>query len=174
MKALVVDPGKMTGYGFLEWEQFAPPASLQLIFGEIPKPVGISFIGNELPMNDFLDQAYTWVMNPQPPAHSVDIVICESFDVRADTSQKVAGGPMWSSEQIGVLRFWCRWRGIPFILQTPSDMKSFDDYPKRTKTKKLGWWYDKNPAEKGHRRDAASHAVLYAMRHNLIDPRCFL
>ena len=154
MRALVVDPGKLTGWGFLDWSPGKSDAT-------------IDFQGGELPMDEFLDQAYTWVQN-------VDMVICETFDVRADTAQKVGGGPLWSSEQIGVLRIWCRWRGIPFHLQTPSDMKTFDDYPRRTKTKALGWWQNRNPGEKGHRRDAASHALLYAMRHNLIDPRRFL
>lgn len=158
MRALVVDPGKVTGYGFLTWN--------------VPSLGAVDFVGAELPMNDFIDQASRWVAGALQESNLVDLVICETFDVRADTAQKVGGGPLWSSEQIGILRFWCRWRGIPFVEQTPSDMKSFD--ADKAKTKKLGWWQDKQPGERGHRRDAASHALLYAMRHHLIDPRVFL
>jgi hypothetical protein len=160
MRALVVDPGKLTGFGFMQWD-----ANLQC-------REEVTFTGGELPMNDFLDNAIHWVMGEPGGPVPVDIVICESFDIRADTAQKIAGGPLFSSEQIGCLRFWSRWRGIPFVLQSPSDMKSFD--AGKVKTKALGWWSDRNPAEKGHRRDAASHALLYAVRKNLIDPRRFL
>lgn len=169
MRALVVDPGKLTGFGFLSWTGDTTTGGAALgTFND-----DVAFTGGELPMNDFLDLACHWVMatklsDPKP----VDLVICESFDIRADTAQKIAGGPLYSSEQIGCLRFWCRWRGIPFVLQTPSDMKSFD--ADKVKTKALGWWSDRSPNEKGHRRDACSHALLYAVRKNLIDPRRFL
>lgn len=153
-RALVVDPGKLTGYGFMEWV----PGDKE----------SVTFRGGELPMNDFLDQAGHWISQ-------VDVVVCEGFDIRADTQQKTAGEPiLWSAEQIGVLRCWCRWKGIPFVVQSPGDMKPFDDGKAKTKTKKLGWWADRNPGEKGHRRDAASHALLYAVRQQLIDPRRFL
>lgn len=152
MRYLVVDPGKMTGYGFLEWT----PAK--------PYPTDLAFRGGELEMDAFLDTAAHWV-------GGVDGVVCETFDVREDTAQKAGGAQLWSAEQIGVLRMWCRWKGIPFVLQTPGDMKPFDDGTRKTKTKKLGWWQARNPGEKGHRRDAASHALLFAVRRNLIDPR---
>lgn len=164
MRALVVDPGKLTGYGLLEWHESMPLKGIEFVHAH---EWAVSFSGGEMPMDDFIDYASRTIR----PA-LVDFVITETFDVRADTQQKVGGGPLWSSEQIGVMRAFARWGNIPFIEQTPADMKSFD--ANKEKTKVLGWWQDRRPNEKGHRRDAASHALLFAVRRNLIDPRRFL
>lgn len=159
--ALVVDPGKMTGYGLMDWSVAA---------GEDGFPMEVRFRGGELPMDDFLDTATPWIA-----AKRVDVVVCETFDIREDTQRKTAGAPMlWSAEQIGVLRFYCRHAMVPFVTQSPSEMKPFDDGKAKTKTKKLGWWQDRNPGERGHRRDAASHALLYGVRNRIINPRRFL
>lgn len=159
--ALVVDPGKMTGYGLMDWTTATD---------EDGYPRAVTFRGGELPMDEFLDLATPWVS-----ARRVDVVVCETFDIRSDTQQKTAGAPLlWSAEQLGVLRFYCRHAGIPLIVQSPSEMKPFDDGKAKTKTKALGWWQDRNPGERGHRRDAASHALLYGVRNRIINPRRFL
>lgn len=164
-KILFVDPGKMTGYGFLYW---GPGSGTD-------QP---AFVGGEMAHDDFLD----WVGRPQQiaagrsflEAWDLQSVVCEGFHVTAATAQKVrADEPLWSVEQRGCLRTWCRWANIPFITQMPSAMK-FDE--SGSKLKKLGWWA---PApgvkgEAGHRRAAGKHAVKYAVDHRIIDPRILL
>lgn len=150
MRILVVDPGKMTGWGFLVTVEGTPP----------------TFDGYENEHFTFLDLVEPWIPH-------VDKVVCESFSVRADTQKTVGGDRLYSAEQIGCLRLWARRAGIPYVEQTPVDMKTFDKG--KEKTKKLGWWAEpRGSGYRGHRRDAASHALLYAVRNNLIDPRRLL
>lgn len=165
-RILFVDPGKMSGYGFLEWGAD---------FG-LERP---TFYGGEMPHDHFLDWVGRWDASPERmvPALArwgLQSVVCEGFHVTAATAQKVrADEPLWSVEQRGCLRTWCRWANIPFITQMPSAMK-FDE--SGSKLKKLGWWA---PApgvkgEAGHRRAAGKHAVKYAVDHRIIDPRILL
>lgn len=154
MRALIVDPGKRTGFGYLTWEP-----------GDLDSP---AFEGSEMFHFEFLTWAEPVVRNQH-----VDLVVCESFSIRRDTQQTVGGDRLWSVEQIGNLRYWCGTLGMPYVQQTPSDMKSFDQ--KKAKTKILGWWAEpRGSGFAGHRRDAASHALLYAVRNQLIDPRRLL
>lgn len=150
-RVLVVDPGKMTGAGFLTWEPGAPAG----------------FEGFEMEHFEFLDWAGAWV-RPE----LLDRVVCEGYKVTERTvkqdSSSVDG--LWSVKQIGCLEFWCdRW-GIPFVQQMPSD-KSFAEGS--AKLRAIGWW-DGAKGEKGHRRDAARHAIVWGTRNNVIDPRRLL
>lgn len=150
MRALVVDPGKMTGCGFLDWEQ-----------GDSQ---GSTFEGWELPHFEFLEWAERWV-------DLVDVVVCEGYKVTERTIKQDSSSTsgLWSVKQIGCLELWCHQLAKPFVQQMPSD-KSFAT---TEKLKAIGWWVGAK-GEKGHRRDAARHAVKYGVDHRIIDPRRLL
>lgn len=145
MRVLFVDPGRITGWFHIDTLQPSDSATQ----------------GGELPMDKFLVMAWQWV-----PSAAVDRVVCEGFIVNEQTAQRVkASEPFWSVEQIGVLRFLCSQYSTPFETPSPS-AKNFDR--KGDKLRRLGWWQG-NPGEAGHRRDAARHAVKWCTDHNVID-----
>lgn len=147
-RALVVDPGKITGYGFLTWGS-----------QEFP-----TFHGGELPEEQFLDFIYPTLYRGGSTTH----VICEGFKITARTPQtNPTHRELWSVQQLGILKLWCRWGNIPFFDPFPS-AKNFDK--DGTKLRKLGWW-DPAPGvkgEAGHRRDAARHALKWGVDHRII------
>lgn len=150
--ALVVDPGKVTGYGFLRWT----PGDKD----------SVSFSGGELEHDLFVDSAFQWIQTG-----GLDLVLMEGFTINQRTAKEASSDEvMWSIKQIGVLQTFCRWYHTPFSRQMPSD-KSFA--AGSAKLKALGWW-DGAKGEAGHRRDAARHAVVYATKNNIIDPRRLL
>lgn len=141
-----MDPGKVTGYGFLDASAGALPA----------------FQGGELGHDAFLDAAVHWVPG-------VDLVVCEDFKVNQRTAQTLGGDRLWSTEQIGCLRTWCRWASVEFRLQPASDKTFGSD----AKLKAIGWWKGAT-GERGHRRDAARHAITYLVNTRQVDTRVFL
>lgn len=161
-RILVVDPGKMTGWGFLE--SWSSDGSLCT-----------SFYGGELPHDAFIDWAFQQLSSQSPDLNPIDAVVCEGFTINARTQQQApTDKEMWSVKQIGILETFCRWYGgVPFIRQMPAD-KNFDK--NGDKLKRLGWWAASPgvTGEAGHRRDAARHALKYAVDHNLIDLRRLL
>lgn len=152
MRALVVDPGKMTGFGFLEWE----PSELGM---------GSTFDGWERDHFGFLEWA-------EPVIAMVDLVVCEGYKVSQRTMKEDPSSVdgLWSIKQIGCLELWCHQAGVRFVQQMPGD-KAFAD---NDKLKAIGWWQATEKGEKGHRRDAARHAVTWGVRNNVIDPRRLL
>lgn len=147
MDILVVDPGKITGYGFL-FPNREPP----------------QFVGGELEHYDFLDHI-------EGVVGVVDAVVCESFHISQRTLQQRTD-KQYSIGQIEILRWWCeRKYHIPFTLQSPADAKRFAT---DEKLQQMGWYKATSPGEKGHRRDAARHALLYGINKRLIDPRRLL
>lgn len=151
--ALVVDPGKMTGYGFLDW-----------VVGD---KQSVEFKGGELAHDPFIDWSCSLIQNAARP----DLVVFEGFTVNQRTAKEASSDEvMWSIKQIGVLETFCRWHRVPLVRQMPSD-KSFAEGSRKLKA--VGWW-DGAKGERGHRRDAARHALVYATRQNLIDPRILL
>lgn len=150
-----------------------------------------TFWGGELSHDDFIDWSATllrggfhvrqvpdgpsqdgaWKLDPEDPYRPPTVVVCEGFSINKRTTEQAPDDTkMWSVKQIGHLETLCRWYGLPFVRQMPSD-KSFDD--KGHKLRKLGWW-DPAPGvtgEVGHRRDAGRHAVKYAVDHHLINLR---
>lgn len=149
MRLLIVDPGKLTGYGFL-------------VCGTPHKDP--TFSGAELPHFDFLANVGSWI-------RGIDKVVCESFRVNNMTARKVGGDRLWAAEQIGVLRYFCHFAHVDYVEQSPSDAKHFAT---DAKLKKLGWYAPVNPGEKGHRRDAARHALLWSINNRKMDPKILL
>ena len=163
-RAFFVDPGKVTGYGFLEWG----PA-----YGPMPR-----FYGGEVDHDTFLD----WIapraevlvdgrpnlrLFPQQN-NGVSHIICEGFKITQRTPQtNPTHRELWSVGQLFALQMYARWAGIPFFDPFPA-AKNYDK--DGTKIKKLGWW-DPSPGvkgEAGHRRDAARHAVKWGVDHRII------
>lgn len=156
---LIVDPGKMTGWGYL----FA-------VRGQTPL-----FQGAENPHFEFLCEAERIIRGGL-----VSGVVCESFSV-TDRTAKLSNERFWSLEQIGALRYFCGTMGTPYVEQTPSEAKSFATNAKLRKLDEITdptdtpfGWYAGNKGEAGHRRDAARHALVYGIRNHLIDARSLL
>lgn len=155
MRVFFVDPGRMCGYGMLQWGQ------------NLNAPI---FTGAELPYDDFLD----WCGNPLYGLRTwlLDRVVCEGFDVTPRTHQATPNdATLWAVKGLGVLEMWCRWYGIPFERQSRT-AKNFDK--NGDKLKALGWWTATAPNEGGHRRDAGRHAIKWAVAHGVIDAGVFL
>lgn len=163
-RALIVDPGKRTGYGFFEWG-----AELT---GPNPPGVVCRFYGGECSHDEFLD----WLVSAPgvPPRGSslpiwgVTHVVCEGFNVTGRTPQtNPTHRELWSVGQLFALQMYARWAGIPFFDPFPAAK----DYDKDgSKIKKLGWWKAAPgvKGEKGHRQDAARHAVKWGVDHRII------
>lgn len=157
-RAFVIDPGKATGYGFLDWGP------------HLPIPI---FAGGELSHDDFLD----WVGTPcavgragsnQLMRWGVTHVVCEGFNVTNRTPQtNPTHRELWSVGQLFALQMYARWAGIPFFDPFPA-AKNYDK--DGSKIKKLGWWKSAPgvKGEKGHRQDAARHAVKWGVDHRII------
>lgn len=155
MTYIFVDPGKMTGY-VMAW-----------------KPADAPWVcrGAELSHDDFLDTSFKWLKDSPM---FIRRVVVENFDITPTTYQTLKKkDPVWAIEQIGCLRTWCRWFGVPFELQSRS-AKSFD--ADGTKLKKLNWWAPEVgvTGEEGHRRDAARHAVSWLINHGVMNPEVLL
>lgn len=86
----------------------------------------------------------------------MDAVACETFTISARTAQLTRQNE--PIELIGVVKYLCRKRKIPLIMQSPSDAKSFVP---NARLKTLGWY---KPGA-GHDNDAARHLLLYFANH---------
>lgn len=150
---LAVDPGKRTGVGWLHSAGTAGMAT---------------FTGWEATDEDF---AAWWMEELDGEGNGIDVVVCEGYKVTARTAQQDndTRSGLWSIQLLGLLQYTCRLRGIPLVQQMPSDKAFASD----AKLKKIGWWQG-NPGEKGHRRDAARHALTYGVRNGLIAPERLL
>lgn len=154
MVSLFVDPGRATGFVFIAKNGDG----------------SLSCTGGELHHEPFLDSASRWLGG----ALHLERVVMENFDITPTTFQTIKKkDPVWAIEQIGCLRTWCRWKDVPFELQSRS-AKGFDS--DGSKMKKLGW-YAAAPdvvGEKGHRRDAARHAISWLVTHGVLNPEALL
>lgn len=81
-----------------------------------------------------------------------DLVVCEAFKITQRTAQLSA--QHWSIELIGALRWLCHKYGVPFVLQTPAEAKTFCP---DARLRDLGMW---TPGREDHHRDATRHLVL--------------
>ena len=142
---LAVDPGKTTGYWLFNAD------------GESSITSPAKFAGGQLAQWDFIE----WMERHLKDFAPLEIV-CETFQVTQRSLQQ-RGERLWSVEQIGILQYLCRKNGWSYTEQSPSDAKNFVS---DEKLKRIGWYI------KGmeHSRDAARHAVLYAVRQNLLNP----
>lgn len=86
---------------------------------------------------------------------NVDVVVIESFVVRANTHKLDAGSFAHTTDMIGAVRYMAALHDCDFVKQTPGQAKSFAD---DAKLKKLGWY---NPTEGGHANDASRHLLTY-------------
>jgi hypothetical protein len=167
-RILVVDPGKMTGWGFLD--VFQHPDDLK---------EDVSFRGGEMAHDDFIDWASQVISNVGAldligdPVGPIDLVIVEGFTITERTIQQAPDDrSMWSVKQVGILETFCRWWPTELRRQMPSDKAFGTD----AMLKRVGWW-DPMPGakgERGHRRDAARHALKYVVDKQIIDLRRLL
>lgn len=141
MRVLAVDPGKTTGIAVWNSGTFSAWAEEYELA---------------------LDFVASYIRDDYRP----DVVVIEDFVITQRTTKM--GTANWRRGQelefIGVARWWCKTTGVEFVLQTPSQAKSFST---DQKLKTYGWW------SKGvdHPRDATRHLMLYLVKAGLIDPR---
>lgn len=155
MRLMAIDPGKMTGWFVIDFTT-------------------LDWMGGELPQDEFLDWmepsdgAVVPLSNSPLVLWRLDRVVMEGFHITQRTSQtNPTDEQLWSVQQIGVVKMWCRRLAISYERQMPS-AKSFDK--NGDKLKKLGW-YAPSPGAKGeagHRRDAARHALKWGVDHRVI------
>lgn len=137
LRLLAFDPGGVTGIAWYDGVEFV---SLEL------KTYEALLYAQEATIGNWVDLS----------------VVCESFII----SQRTLRGTRQydALESIGVLRFLCRTRGVPFALVTPAASKSFST---DAKLRKLGWYY---PTPGGHRNDAARVLLVAAVEQGLVAP----
>lgn len=78
-------------------------------------------------------------------------VVLERFALRADLAAMQTGSEMGTSQMIGVIRWICRTRGVPLVMQTPSQAWSLDTDPG---TEPFRSWPQRRWASYGHGKDA--------------------
>ena len=149
---LVFDPGKTTGYGWLTWT---------------PGQLDAGFRGGELGHFDFLANAEHWIKSGQ-----LDGVLGEGYKVTERTIKEDPSSKdgLWSVKQLGCVELWCHQAQCRFVQQMPSDKKFGTD----EKLRAAGWYKGQAVGEKGHRRDAARHALKFAVDHGVFDLRRLL
>lgn len=135
MKILALDPGKLSGFAWLNTDDLT------------------SFTSWMLPHMEALNDVWAHV-----EARTVDLIVCESFIITAQTLKK-SRGENWSLEQIGATRWMCSLHDIPFELQSPADAKSFVD---DRRLSDVGW----RKTGPGHDNDAARHLLLAVARYD--------
>ena len=59
------------------------------------------------------------------PARPLAVVL-EAFNLRADLMAMQSGSEMGTSQMIGAVRWMCRNRGVPVVMQTPSQAHSIE------------------------------------------------
>lgn len=136
---LAVDPGKVSGWAFVDLDDLA------------------TFTAGQLPHMEFLDMAERAIM-----AGKLTAIVAESYVITA-RSLKVSRGENWSLEQLGVLRWLCHKRDVDFTEQTAADGKRFGT---DTKLLSAGWFH---PTPGGHRNDACRHLLTYAANVGRLD-----
>lgn len=99
----------------------------------------------------------TWQTLTQIKWHSLDAIICESFQHRQRDRVSYA-----APEAIGVVKLFCELYHIPLIMQSPSYGKGFFDNKKLTKLEvyKTGM---------PHANDAARHLLQFWMNQSWLD-----
>jgi hypothetical protein len=140
MRVLAVDPGGATGLAL--WEKTPGGESIQQ--WQIDSQMGLlATVEAEL-------------------ARGLDVLVCESFQL-SRSSKKSTAGSLQTIETIGALRWLAHKESRLFVLQSPSDAKTFvtDD-----KVNALNWW----KVGEEHARSATRHLILYLTKSRLIDP----
>jgi hypothetical protein len=89
------------------------------------------------------------------PWSETDVVVVEGFTVNASTHRKDPTAFRDTNDLIGALRVISRIHGITYVVQSPSQAKSFGS---NDKLKRLGWYVG---TKGGHRNDAARHLITY-------------
>lgn len=75
-------------------------------------------------------------------------VVLESFLLRADLAPQQTGSEMGTSQMIGAVRWICRNRGVPLVMQTPSQARSIE------RLEPFGGWPQRRWISYGHGGDA--------------------
>lgn len=86
-------------------------------------------------------------------------VVLETFALRADLAAQQTGSEMGTSQMIGAVRWMCRHREAPLVMQTPRQAHSIDENPG---TEPFRSWPLRRWASYGQGRDAKM-----AERHGL-------
>lgn len=135
--ALVIDPGLLTGMVFADIEDL-----------DNPKPIWACEYGTR----DFYQLSEETIVK----YYDNIIVICENYIINKETWKKTQAP--WSLMGRGMLEFNCMKYDVPFVLQTPGDMKDFSTHDK---IRRVGFWYK---GGEGHANDAYGHLLLYIVR----------
>jgi hypothetical protein len=137
---MALDPGKATGFVVLDITGF-PETEPIVVIAEEP------------------DQFNTCLKIHTILGSGDDVeVVMEDFKVNSGTAKKSLER-MFSSEIIGVARYFCELYDHKFTLQTPAAAKSFVD---NDRIRALGLWVK---GGEGHHKDAMRHAILYLVKH---------
>jgi len=83
-------------------------------------------------------------------------VVLEAFNLRADLAAMQTGSEMGTSQMIGAVRWVCRNRGVPVVMQTPSQAHSLE------RKAPFASWPQRRFASYGQGRDAKM-AELHGM-----------
>lgn len=143
MRILAVDPGKTTGWAFLNTNAYD--------YHKSPAIVILPQVG-EYEWYEFLERYEDWLYSGK-----IDVTVSESFIISRETLKKTRQN--YSLEAIGVMRYMSQRKGREFVLQAPSVAKSFAT---KEKLDKLGWW----PKGQDHAQDASRHLLTYVAAHS--------
>lgn len=107
--------------------------------------------------------------------HSVDLIVCENFRLRADKSLALTGSLLETPKLIGVLEFIAHKQGKKLVFQEPSQKVACDDerLEKLQHLKRDKQRFYLNGAGAGvmtndHMRDAMRHVIIYCMKNKLL------
>ncbi len=133
---LSIDPGKATGIATLELGDGEPRFTSYILEG--PRLHQIREIETLINFNP------------------VEVCIQERFDIRPDTHKKTNQED--ARYIIGAVEWICFAADVPYIEQTPAQMKRFANKPREfAKVRALGW----HKTGEGHDNDAAGHLITF-------------
>ncbi len=135
MRVIAVDPGETTGVA-----QFDDLAGVET--------VDAWHVEGQMDAVEFVRDRMGW--------GPLNVLVVEEFRISSGTARKTRGGSNTAIEIIGALRWIAHARGVPFVLQSPSDVMGFMT---NDKLKRIGFYV---PNE--HARDAVRHLAYYLVQ----------
>lgn len=58
-----------------------------------------------------------WYLEEQLPENSIDVVVCESWQLYEDKAYEQVGSELLVVQHIGIIRYICTWHGIRCVMQ---------------------------------------------------------
>ena len=142
MIVVSIDPGKITGYVYIDTEKNDSLRSME--------------ISNWFEVGSILEKDLD--------TDSEARVVMERFIINAGTHKK--GVQDEPRDIIGLTKYiTLKYTGTPVKLQTASEAKTFST---NEKLKKIGFWHT---GGKGHANDAFRHLLVYMVNNRLIDAK---